>query len=110
MQSSGIIVTAVDEHTTKMRKEATLNMFYSKRKKLLRKRNTAVIPNDHFYNAKTKSKQGVMAVWSLNLTFTEMLMHSGTMHSLCKTFILRWHGFLLVIFFVSFSAGVELCP
>lgn len=31
-----------------------------------------------FIKAKTKSQQGVMAVWSLKLAFTEMLMHSGT--------------------------------
>lgn len=32
----------------------------------------------YFYKAKTKSQQGVMAVWSLTLAFAEMLMHSGT--------------------------------
>lgn len=66
----------------KMSREAVIKL-YSDKKKLLRKRNAAVIPNDNFYNAKTKSEQGVMAMWSLNLTFTEMLMHSGTINSLC---------------------------
>lgn len=37
-------------------------------------------------------------MWSLNLTYTEMLMHSGTIHSLCTTFILRWPGFSYAIF------------
>lgn len=50
-------------------------------------RDTAVIAKDHFYDAKTKSEQGIMAMWSLNLAFTEMLMHSGTVHSLWRTFI-----------------------
>lgn len=50
-------------------------------------RDMAVIANDHFYDAKTKSEQGVTAMRSLNLAFTEMLMHSGTVHSLWRTFI-----------------------
>lgn len=81
-------------------------MLQQQKTQLLRKRKTAVIPNEHFYDAKTKSKQGVMAVWSLKLTFTEMLMRPGTMHPLCETFIFRWCcilGAVIFCFFLSWS-------